>query len=537
MQRRPGLPAAGHCVRVHDRATCNERAGGAVAVGRRIAAGDLVAGYEIGELVGRGGMGEVYRALDRRLERPVALKLLERAALGRRGLPGPDAPRVAARGEPRPPERRAHLRGRRGRRPALHRDALRRRDRPQGAPRREGALAPERAVAIAAQVADALDAAHAQGLVHRDVKPSNVLIDQQGGREHVYLADFGLTQSVVRRRPDRRAADGHGRLRRARADPRRPGRRTRRRLRARLSALRDAHRHAAVRRRLRRRGRLRPPRGGAAARERAAAGLPAAVDDVLARAMAKDPGERHAELWRARRRDARRARPRRFRSRPPGGASRLVLPAPVLAAVARGRRGGRVATPATDAGGRRHRRLARAHRSCHRSRSGVLRRPAHPTLSPRARAVCGSATQGRLAVAPRPARGDLQRFTTRASPRPRAPRRHRLRRRRRGDGIFEGRRRVHAPRLPRGRRAAQGMLRRRGATAGCGPPAARSSTGSRPAPAAPQARRRAWCRSAADVRRDDPRSRCTTWRSGRARSGSSATRSTGASSASIRGAA
>src|SRR4029079_13475006 len=63
--------------------------------------------------------------------------------------------------------------------------------------RREGALTPERAVAIAAQVADALDAAHAKGLVHRDVKPSNVLLDQQGGREHAYLADFGLTQSIA----------------------------------------------------------------------------------------------------------------------------------------------------------------------------------------------------------------------------------------------------------------------------------------------------------------------------------------------------
>ena len=176
-----------------------------MAVEGHIATGDTISGYEIEELVGRGGMGEIYRARDPRLDRRVALKLLaerfsedaefrERLLRESRIAASLDHPNVIPVYEAGETDDRLFIAMRFVEGPDL--EALLRSD---------GPLEPARAIAIASQVADALDAAHARGLVHRDVKPSNVLLDRQDRREHVYLADFGLTQSVS----DRGPTDGH----------------------------------------------------------------------------------------------------------------------------------------------------------------------------------------------------------------------------------------------------------------------------------------------------------------------------------------
>ena len=157
--------------------------------------GTSVGIYEVRARIGRGGMGEVYLARDTRLGRPVALKLLpepfaqderfrERLLRESRLAASLDHPNVVPVYDAGEADGRLFIAMRYVDGVDL-RELLR-----EAAP-----LAPERVMDIAGQVAEALDAAHERGLVHRDVKPSNVLLDQQGDREHAYLADFGLTHS------------------------------------------------------------------------------------------------------------------------------------------------------------------------------------------------------------------------------------------------------------------------------------------------------------------------------------------------------
>jgi streptogramin lyase len=161
-----------------------------------LSTGDEIAGYTLESLVGRGGMGEVFRAVDGHLARAVALKVLapglvhDEASRDRilresqlaASLDHPNVIPVYAAGEA---DGHVYIAMR-----LVEGSDLR------SVLRRDGRLEPARAIALAAQVASALDAAHARGLVHRDVKPSNVLIDEQQGREHCYLADFGITTTA-----------------------------------------------------------------------------------------------------------------------------------------------------------------------------------------------------------------------------------------------------------------------------------------------------------------------------------------------------
>ena len=155
--------------------------------------GTTFAGYQVESLVGRGGMGVVYRATDLSLQRPVALKLIapELAEDERFRARFLREPRLAASLD-HPNVVPIYQAGEHGGQLYLAMRFVAGSDLASVLERRR-TLVPDRALAILAQIAAALDAAHRRGLVHRDVKPANVLLDEE---EHAYLTDFGITKQL-----------------------------------------------------------------------------------------------------------------------------------------------------------------------------------------------------------------------------------------------------------------------------------------------------------------------------------------------------
>jgi DNA-binding NarL/FixJ family response regulator len=165
-----------------------------------LAVGTDFAGHRIEAFVGQGGMGIVFRATDLTLGRTVALKVIAPEAAGNpvfrtrferecRAAAAIDHPHVVQIFHAGQDEGLLYLTMR-----YVDGSDLRRRL------RHESRLEPTQAVSILSQIADALDAAHEMGLVHRDVKPGNVLLARRAGHDHAYLTDFGIT---------RRADDEH----------------------------------------------------------------------------------------------------------------------------------------------------------------------------------------------------------------------------------------------------------------------------------------------------------------------------------------
>ena len=201
----------------------------------QLAPGDELADYRVESYVARGGMAIVYRARDIVLRRPVALKVIapelamnenfrlrfKRESQLAAAIEHPGIIPIYRAGEE---DGRLYI-------------AMRFVDGEDLGTvlRRQGGLPVDQLLPLFTQIASALDAAHAAGLVHRDVKPGNVLLTGHAGdlsARHVYLTDFGLTKrSASRDRSDhRRPLPRHHPLRRAGTDRRRTRRRRRRRL-------------------------------------------------------------------------------------------------------------------------------------------------------------------------------------------------------------------------------------------------------------------------------------------------------------------
>ncbi|MGH9659702.1 MAG: serine/threonine-protein kinase, partial [Bryobacteraceae bacterium] len=141
-----------------------------------LAPGTLLGPYEVQALIGAGGMGEVYRARDTRLERTVAVKVVkggfgERFEREARAIASLNHPHICTLYDVGPDY--------------LVMEYV------DGRPL-QGPLAAGEALRLAVQIAEALDAAHRNGIVHRDLKPGNILVAKTG----VKLVDFGLAKPI-----------------------------------------------------------------------------------------------------------------------------------------------------------------------------------------------------------------------------------------------------------------------------------------------------------------------------------------------------
>ncbi|MEU4415592.1 serine/threonine-protein kinase [Nocardia salmonicida] len=159
--------------------------------------GDIVAGYRIERVLGSGGMGSVYAARHPRLPRLVAVKLLHSSFTADPVFRGRFEREADLAGRLDHPNIVAiHDRGSENGRLWIAMQYVAGGDAESAL--RTGALAPDRALRIARATADALDCAHAAGLLHRDVKPANILLSESAGGsgERVLLTDFGIAKAI-----------------------------------------------------------------------------------------------------------------------------------------------------------------------------------------------------------------------------------------------------------------------------------------------------------------------------------------------------
>ncbi|HET6997786.1 MAG TPA: serine/threonine-protein kinase [Solirubrobacterales bacterium] len=162
-----------------------------------LSGGDEFAGYRIENRLGRGGMGILYLAVEPGLERRVALKLIapEAAADEVFAKRFAEESRIAASIE-HPNVVPIYAAGEEAGVPFIAMRYVSGSDLGKRLAR-DGRLQPEHAARLIAQVGNGLDAIHAAGLVHRDVKPANVLLSGAEGEEHAYITDFGVARNVA----------------------------------------------------------------------------------------------------------------------------------------------------------------------------------------------------------------------------------------------------------------------------------------------------------------------------------------------------